>query len=210
MKQAPERQRRRSIRLPGYDYAQAGGYFVTIVTSNRACLFGETLEGQMRSNEYGRVIQLAWNELPGHYSTIECDAFVVMPNHVHGIIILREDKGVGVSYVGAGLKPARGVATGPNSLRAGLKPAPTLAEIIRAFKTFTARRVNEIRNAGGVALWQRNYYEHVVRGENELNRIREYIANNPLSGRWIGSIRCEEKLHPRKYVNRGRFSRDKL
>jgi len=77
------KRQRRSIRLPGYDYAQAGGYFVTIVASDRACLFGETFEGEMRLNEYGRVIQLVWNELPGHYSTVECDAFVVMPNHVH-------------------------------------------------------------------------------------------------------------------------------
>jgi putative transposase len=180
MKQEPERQRRRSTRLPGYDYAQAGGYFVTIVTSDRACLFGETLEGEMRLNEYGRVIQLVWNELPGHYSTVECDAFVVMLNHVHAIIILREDKGVGVSHVGAGLKPARGVAAGPNSARAGLKPAPTLPEIIRAFKTFSARRVNGMRNTPGVPLWQRNYYEHIIRSEDELMRIREYIANNPL------------------------------
>ena len=142
--------------------------------------FGEVLEGEMRLNEYGRVIQKVWNELPDHYSSVECDEFILMPNHVHGIILLAEVSASGEFDVGAGLKPARGVAAGAISVRAGLKPAPTLAEIIRAFKTFSARRINQIRNTGGVSLWQRNYYEHVVRGENELNRIREYIANNLL------------------------------
>jgi len=111
MKQEPERQRRRSIRLPGYDYAQAGGYFVTIVTSDRACLFGEMLEGEMRLNEYGRFIQMVWDELPDHYSSVECDAFILMPNHVHGIILLAEASASREFDVGAGLKPARGVAT---------------------------------------------------------------------------------------------------
>ena len=85
-------------------------------------------------------------------------------------------------HVGTGFKPARGVVVGPNSIRAGFKPATRIAlpEIIRAFKTFSARRVNELRETPGVPVWQRNYYEHVVRGETELNRILEYIANNPL------------------------------
>ena len=173
------KRQRRSIRLPGYDYAQAGAYFVTMVTRYRLCLFGEVVEGEMRLNEYGRFIQMVWDELPDHYSSVECDAFILMPNHVHGIILLAEASASREFDVGAGLKPARGVATGPNSVRAGLKPAPTLTEIIRAFKTFSAHRINRVRNTGGVSLWQRNYYEHVVRGENELNRIREYISNNP-------------------------------
>jgi putative transposase len=179
MTQDAEKRQRRSIRLPGYDYAQAGGFFVTIVTKDRGCLFGEMFEGEKRLNEYGRVIQMVRDELSGHYSTVECDAFVVMPNHVHAIIILGEDRVVGVSDVGAGLKPARGVVAGPNSVRAGLKPAPTLPEIIRAFKTFSARRVNQMRNTPGLPVWQRNYYEHIIRSEDELMRIREYIANNP-------------------------------
>ena len=133
----------------------------------------------MRLNQSGRVVQTVWDELPDHYPGVECDAFIVMPNHVHGIIVLRDDGG-GANDVGAGFKPARGVVAGPNPVRAGLKPAPTLAEIIRGFKTFSARRINELRATPGVPVWQRNYYEHVVRGENELSRIREYIANNPL------------------------------
>jgi putative transposase len=173
------KRRRRSIRLSGYDYAQAGAYFVTIVARHRAPLFGEVANGEMRPNQFGRVVQSTWGELANHYSGVECDAFMLMPNHVHGIIVLADEGAVGESDVGAGLKPARGMA-GPNSVRAGFKPAPTLSEIIRGFKTFSARRINHLRHTPGVPVWQRNYYEHVVRGDNELNRIREYIANNPL------------------------------
>jgi len=171
---------RRSIRLRGYDYAQAGAYFVTIVTKDRMCLFGEIVGDEMRPNQFGRIVEATWSALPEHYSGVECDVFMVMPNHVHGIIALVDDDGGGATDVGAGLKPARGVAAAPNSVRAGFKPAPTLPEIVRAFKTFSARRVNELRATPGTTVWQRNYYEHVVRGENELDRIREYIANNPL------------------------------
>ena len=175
------RPRRRSIRLHGYDYAQAGAYFITIVTKDRSCLFGNVVvSGEMRLNGLGTMVQTVWEELPGHYLSVQCGAFVVMPNHIHGIITLADNGASGKSDVGAGLKPARGVAVGPNSARAGLKPAPTLSEVVRAFKTFSARRVNEIRNTAGLPLWQRNYYEHVVRTEDELHRIREYIANNPL------------------------------
>jgi REP element-mobilizing transposase RayT len=173
---------RRSIRLRGYDYAKAGAYFVTIVTKDRVCLFGEVVDGEMRTNQLGRIVQTAWRELPEHYPGVECDEFMVMPNHIHGIIML-VDGGGGATDVGAGLKPARGVAVGPNSVRAGFKPAPTriaMPEIIRGFKTFSARNINEMRATPGVPVWQRNYYEHVVRDENDSNRIREYIANNPL------------------------------
>jgi putative transposase len=154
-----EKHRRRSIRLKGYDYSQAGAYFVTMVTRERTCLFGEIVNGQTRLNDAGRVVQRVWNDLPNCYPRVECDAFVVMPNHIHGILVL-------------------GATVG-----AGFKPAPTrhgLFEIIRGFKTFSARRINEMRDASGTPMWQRNYYEHVVRDEDELTRIREYVLSNPL------------------------------
>ena len=182
MKAESGEQRRRSIRLREYDYAQAGSYFVTIVTRERACLFGEIVDGEMRPNQFGHIVRATWDELADHYPGVEGDAFVARPNHVHGIIMLADDGG-GVIDVGAGFKPALGVVAGPNSVRAGLNPAPTrrgLPEIIRGFKTFSARRINELRDTSGAPVWQRNYYEHVVRGENELSRIREYILNNPL------------------------------
>ncbi|HXF47866.1 MAG TPA: transposase [Verrucomicrobiae bacterium] len=164
---------RRSIRLRGYDYSREGGYFITICTGNRESLFGEIIDGQMRLNDLGLIVQKVWDELPEHYPSIELDKFVIMPNHIHGIIIL----------VGAGLKPAL------STPRAGLKPAPTgenskkrsLAEIVRAFKTFSARRINEFRRMPGLPIWQRNYYEHIIRNESSLNKIREYIKGNPLN-----------------------------
>jgi REP element-mobilizing transposase RayT len=161
----PERHHRRSVRLKGYDYSQAGAYFITIVTQGRVCLFGEVVAGELRLNKVGRMVASAWEDLPNHYAGVGLDAFVVMPNHVHGIVVLAGPT------VGAG-----------SDVGAGLKPAPTLSEIVRAFKTFSARRINEHRGTRGMPVWQRNYYEHVVRDDESLDRIREYIAGNPL--RW--------------------------
>ena len=183
MKHDADKHYRRSIRLPEYDYGQAGAYFVTIVTKDRASLFGEVVNGKMWLNVGGRIIQAVWDELPDHYPGVECDAFVVMPNHIHGVMVLVDGGGVELNDVGAGLKPALTEFRPTTTPRAGLKPAPTqhgLSEIIRAFKTFSARRINDMRHIPGVSVWQRNYYEHIVRNENELSCIREYIANNPL------------------------------
>ncbi len=157
------RQRRRSLRLKGYDYSQAGAYFVTICTHRRTCLFGDLAQGVVRLNEVGIIAQQTWDELPVHYPHVSLDAFVVMPNHVHGIILLTDDPVV----VGAGFKPA------PTKLHA-------VPEIVRAFKNFSARAINDRQGSPGASVWQRNYYEHVVRDENDLSRIRQYIANNPV------------------------------
>jgi REP element-mobilizing transposase RayT len=131
-------------------------------------LFGEIKDGEMQLNEFGKIVGRCWYDLSNHYKNMELDCFVIMPNHIHGII----------NIVGAGLKPAPtdgGISP--------FKPAPTenhgLPEIIRALKTFSARKINQIRKNPGMPVWQRNYYEHVVRGENDLARIREYIINNP-------------------------------
>ena len=188
----PEKHHRRSIRLPGYDYTQAGAYFITICAHDRARLFGEVVDGEICLNGYGQILQAVWGDLPNHYPGVGLDAFVVMPNHVHGIVVLIDD----VTAVGAGLKPAptkkpapTGNPTPTNPTPTGKsaptgKPAPTirrygLSEIIRGFKTFSARRINEGRGTLGTAVWQRNYYEHIIRNESELGRIREYILSNP-------------------------------
>ena len=147
------RPRRRSLRLPGYDYSQAGAYFITACTQNRVMRFGEVIDGDVRQNEMGTIVQQTWDDLPTHYHGIDLDAFIVMPNHVHGINILADES-------------ARRHA---------------IPEIVRGFKTFSARRVNERAGKSGV-LWQRGYYEHVIRNEKALDRIRAYIANNP--ARW--------------------------
>jgi len=173
MNNIPDTPRRRALRLRDFDYSQAAAYFVTVCTHHRECLFGEITDGKMLLHDPGRIVQAAWQALPQHYPHVCLDAFVVMPNHVHGIIILSSMENVTEDLAGAGLKPA---PTGSPTIarRHGLP------EIVRAFKTFSARRVNAARTAPGTPLWQRNYYEHVVRDEDELNRIREYIDLNPL------------------------------
>jgi len=167
MKYDPQRHHRRSIRLKGYDYSQAGAYFVTIVTQNKKCFFGDIVDSKMVLNDAGRTVEYTWHDLPKHNLHIELDAFVIMPNHLHGIIIISDHI---VILVGAGSEPAP--TTTPK--RHGLP------EIIRQFKTYSSKRINQKRRTIGMPLWQRNYYEHIIRNEDELNRIREYIINNPL------------------------------
>jgi putative transposase len=174
---------RRSIRLQGYDYAQAGAYYVTIVTQGRELLFGEVADGEMRLNEYGRIVRHAWFDLPRHYSHLELGTFCIMPNHAHGIIILYED-GRGGSLLGKEPSQTQAVAgkvfpainqeTRPD----GRKRHP-LSEIVRAFKSFSAKRINVLRKTPGIPVWQRNYYEHIIRNEAEHNRIHLYIQSNP-------------------------------
>jgi putative transposase len=156
---------RRLTRLKEYDYSQPGGYFITICTKERECLFGEIENDQMKVNNYGQIVQLSWLDLPQHYSNVQLDSFVIMPNHIHGIIFLED--------VGAGLKPA------PTVFKDKRYP---LSEIVRAFKTFSSKGINKLRNMPGKSVWQRNYYEHVIRRDESLEKIREYIENNPL--RW--------------------------
>ena len=154
----PDIHHRRSIRLQEFDYSFVGAYFVTICAWNRECLFGDVADGEMRLNDLGRVVESVWLALPEHYAGIQLNVNVIMPNHFHGI----------VNIVGAGLKPA------PTGKQHGL------SEIVRGFKTFSSRRINEIRNNPGCPVWQRNYYERVIRNDIELSLAREYIVNNPL------------------------------
>ncbi|MCP9465641.1 MAG: hypothetical protein NNA25_12715 [Nitrospira sp.] len=169
----PEKHHRRSICLKGYDYSQPGAYFITIVTQDRACLFGEVVDGEMRVNDAGRMIQSVWDEMSAFYSGIDADEFVVMPNHIHGIIVL-----VGATPCG---RPESGQAQGQ-----ARGPAPTLSvpAAVHRFKTLTTKRYTDgIKQSGWPPfrgrLWQRNYYEHIIRNDESLNRIREYITNNP-------------------------------
>jgi putative transposase len=167
MKYDPDKRHRRSIRLRDYDYAQEGAYFVTICTRNRECLFGHIANGEIALNESGNMVEKWWLELNTKFPQIERDAYVVMPNHVHGVI----------SIVGADLRvcPDSGARTG----------AP-LQTIVQWFKTMTTnehirRAKNNSANPQGSKLWQRNYYEHVIRNESSLNAIREYIVTNPFN-----------------------------
>jgi putative transposase len=162
-------QGRRSIRLRGYDYSQAGAYFVTVCAYQRQCLFGAVIEGQMVLNEVGKIAQACWNEIPAHFPRVELDAFVVMPNHVHGIIVMMD--------------AGRGTACRAPTAESFGKPVPgSLPTIVRSFKSAVTRRINQWRTTPGQPVWQRNYFEHIVRNESALDRIRGYIETNP--ARW--------------------------
>ena len=168
----PERHHRRSIRLKEYDYTQPGAYFVTICTQNRLFLFGDVVEGRMLLNDAGLMVQTVWEGLPRRFPNVQLDAYVVMPNHFHAIVIIVDvHPPVGAPLVGA-------------QKGAGTRPAPTLGYIVGAFKSMTTneyiRGVRQFRwTPFPGRLWQRNYYEHIIRNEGELNRIRGYIVNNP-------------------------------
>src|SRR5215213_8795347 len=143
----PQRRVHGLRRLPDYDYTQPGAYFVTIVVQDRFPLFGEIVDDVMIPSAYGHIVQQVWNDLPNHYPHVELDTFIVMPNHVHGTIILKPDPAVG-----AGLKPAPTAPAetpAPSALPSTGPISPRrhgLPEIVRAFKTFSARRINEQRN----------------------------------------------------------------
>ena len=168
MKYRGEQHSRRSIRLSGYDYAQSGAYFVTVCTQKRACLFGSITNSEMQLNEAGRIVQAVWLELPVRFPQVGVDSLIVMPNHIHGIIL------VGAQFI-APSNSRSGIVEGP--ARDVIGRASTVGEIIRAYKAISTREIR--RTVKADFRWQRNYYEHIVRNEESLNRIREYIVNNP-------------------------------
>jgi len=210
----PDIHHRRSIRLKGYDYSRAGLYFVTIITHHRLPLFGEIIEGEMILNVAGWIAENTWFDLVNHVSNVTLHEFVVMPNHVHGIIEITQSVGdcsVAEDAVRAGSKPALNherpsVEKEPKSsngevvvMRAGYEPALTesaftasaatesahpesnknLSEIVRQFKTFSARKINQSRNLTGTPVWLRNYHEHIIRDENSYLKIANYVQTNP-------------------------------
>ena len=150
---------------------------MTICVKGGESDLGEVVDGEMILNEYGRIVQACWQDLVNHYEHVILDAFVIMPNHIHFIVIF-VDTNVGVGRVGAGLRPAPTVVKQHG-----------LPEIVRALKSFSSRRINELRDTTGTPFWQRNYYEHIIRNERALYAIREYIQNNPAN--WL-----EDQLHP--------------
>jgi len=157
---APQKHHRRSIRLTGYDYIQPGAYFVTIVTQGRECLFGEVVHGAIDLSQAGKIAQEEWfktGEIRPNVKLNE-DEFIVMPNHVHGIIWIM-DKTDDV-LVGAQRRCA------PTKVLPG-----SLGAIVRAFKSATTRRINALNDTPGAPVWQRNYYEHILRNQREWGAI---------------------------------------
>jgi REP element-mobilizing transposase RayT len=213
MKFDPQRHHRRSIRLHGYDYSQAGAYYVTIVAQGRACLFGEIVNGQMRLNAAGRIVQWEWQRLGQRFPNVQLDAFIVMPNHIHGIILIRAD-GVGAKQLGqvGATRPGQTECisgedimpdekpvgndgsplredTVPDEASVGNDGSPvpngpvpgSLGAMIGQFKSRVTKRLWAKPGLSGIPVWQRNYYEHIIRNENERIRIRGYIESNPVN-----------------------------
>ena len=168
---------RRSIRLKGFDYTQEGAYFVTICTQNQACLFGDIVNGQMRLTDVGEVADICWRAIPQHFPRVVLDAFVVMPNHVHGIIWIGPENRANVGAKIFSPLPPRPSQRSASEFRS---PSKTVGSIVRGFKIGVTKWVRANKNF--YTVWQRNYYEHIIRNETALNRLRQYIADNP--ARW--------------------------
>jgi len=187
-----EKYRIKSIRLQNWDYSNPGYYFITTCVKDRRCVFGKIVNDKMVLNELGYIVQRCWYDLLNHYNNCKLDAYIIMPNHVHGVIQINypnvetglKQRNVNTHFnVETGLKQ-RNVNTHFN-VETGLKPVSTdkiqypLSEIVRGFKTFSSRKIN-LNNSNINFQWQKSYYDHVIRGEKDLNRIRNYIQNNPL------------------------------
>ncbi len=175
----PKIHHRRSIRLKGYDYSLPGTYFVTIVVQNRACLFGHCEKNGMRLNEAGRMVEEQWKDLPGRFPDTELGPFVVMPNHIHGLIDLLGN--VGAPLLGDRSKSDHAMNTGRS---ATTRVAPALGSVVGAFKSLTTvQYIRSVRTRGWNPfrgrLWQRNYYEHIVWDDESLLKIDEYVLANP-------------------------------
>jgi len=213
----PHTHHRRSIRLKGYDYSQAGLYFITICCQDRIYRFGDVKNGEMVLNEFGEIAHNEWIKLTDRFDNFELDVFQIMPNHMHGIILLNDvgatlavaqNESVAqnsfdesncvtdqndVNHVGAGFTPDQndfnytraGFTPDQNDFnykRAGASPAPTVFDIVGAYKSLVANGclgIYKSKNEIMGKLWQRNYWEHIIRNDESYQHISNYIINNP-------------------------------
>lgn len=177
MAQIPEKPQRRSIRLEEYDYSQPGAYFITLVAHQRQALFGKIENGSVTLNQLGNLAVAVWHGLETRFSAVQLDDFVIMPDHLHGIIFINEER------VGA-----RREATAMSVMSSVASPAPverhriSLGDVVGAYKSTVTRLFNRLGNTPGRNIWQRNYYEHVIRDDLDLDQVRCYIQENP--SRW--------------------------
>jgi putative transposase len=184
MKYDPAIHQRRSIRLKGYDYAQSGAYFITIVTHGRECLFGQVVSGEIRLNKHGQIVQWEWERLGQRFKFLELGIFIVMPNHLHGIVIINHT-------VGATRADLTNATSSPEPLHNTIpeehegSPLPSgpasssLGTILGQFKSRVTKRLWKIPTLAQTPIWQRNYHEHIVRNNDDANRIHHYILSNP-------------------------------
>ncbi len=175
----PQKHHRKSIRIKGYDYSSEGAYYVTIVTYRRVRLFGEILNEEMALSDFGRIVDECWRAIPEHFPFVELGAYVVMPNHVHGIIVIANGR--------RGAAMLRPYDDNSNPHKINVKPG-SLGAIVRSYKSAVSYRIHKEHNATGI--WQRNYYEHIIRDEKDLQNKTDYIEANP-------SLWDEDENNPR-------------
>ena len=188
-----EKHNRKSIRLPEFDYSQEGFYFVTKCCQDMVCRFGSVVDGKMVLNECGRITKESWEEIPIHFPEVQLHAFVIMPNHVHGIIEITENVGAKQFSPNIETDGAKDVSplqiqntyVSPDNETDGAKqlsplrsPSKTIGSIVRGYKIGVTKWVRQNTNIH--KLWQRNYYEHVIRNDHSFNQITEFILTNPL------------------------------
>ena len=181
---------RRATRLRDYDYSQPGAYFVSICVQHRKCLFGTITDGKMRLNKIGQIVVECWNCVPQHFPSVELGESVVMPNHMHGII----SWGITETRTPHPQENPNRRGEVPSSddvnpNRRGEVPSPALGKIIAYFKYQSTKHINQHRNMAGTRIWQRNYHDHIIRDDTDLQRLRQYIQDNPM--KWE-----LDQLHP--------------
>jgi len=179
MKYNPKIHHRQSIRLRGYDYSQPGSYFITLCTQNRECNLGEIINNQMKFTVRGLIIDEFWLKIPDHFPNVELDEFIVMPNHVHGIIVINDE------LLGKQNIKQTNTEGGESNTEGGETPPlrkTTLGQVIAYYKYQTTKIINQVDDTPGVRIWQRNYYDRIIRHEKILELARQYIFQNPF--RW--------------------------
>ena len=161
------------MRLDGYDYSQDGFYFVTICTLVHSMWFGNVHNNNMILSTIGKIVDQCWVQIPQHFTDVKLDEYVIMPNHVHGIIAINQ------------ITRRMGTACrAPISEKFGKPISGSIPTIIRSFKSAVTKKINEYQNTPTKFIWQRNYYDHIIRNDNDLIRTREYVRNNPLKWRY--------------------------
>jgi putative transposase len=182
---------RHTTRIKGFDYAAPGWYYATICTEERRCIFGEVRDASVILSEIGRRTAACWQAIPVHFPRVTLDAWILMPNHLHSILVIGPQD---IAVVGAQHAAPSSSAPPPSrpapllnqaaflkrkpAQRLEVKPG-SLGAILRSFKGACTGEMNRLRGYRGPSIWQRNYHEHVIRNEDELNRIRQYIHHNP-------------------------------
>lgn len=181
-----QKHHRKSPRLPDYDYSQSGAYFVTLCAHHRQPLFGLVDGDEMNLNACGEIAFNCWTVIPEHFQQVELDMFVVMPNHIHGILVIHnkeldntEESSNPLPSVG--LRHASTLQKPPLNQRRGAKSG-SLGAIIGSYKSAVTHAIREYENSPKLPIWQRSFHDHIIRNETSLNKLREYIQTNP--ARW--------------------------